>query len=180
MHQNVLHTRHLHCTADKQHFMVYTLTQQLILVTHLHEVETDIQQGSFMNAVYTRRGLWLEKYGMRLLTEWTRAQQLWEVGYKSSPILQKHEQHGQPCALLDTEHQPLNRALVPALGPAASAVPSASAIQQLEAVSQLESLHMCQITLQFSCLCRMRTASTLQFSCLCWMRTASTWHLRCM
>ena len=136
-----------------------------------------MQQGSFMTAVYARRALW-PKHGMRLLTEWTHAQRLWEVGYKSSSMLQKHEQLGQPCALLAREHQPLNHALVPALSLAASAVPFALATQLLEAVSQLESLHMCQITLQFSCLCWMRTASTLQFSYLCWMRTASTWHLQ--
>jgi len=103
---------------------------------------------------------------MRLLTEWTHAQQLREVGCKFSSMLQKHEQHGQLCALLAREHQPLNRALVPAVGLAAAAVPSASANQLLEAVSQLESLHRCQIT--------------LQFPCLCWMRTASTMHLHCM
>ncbi len=113
-----------------------------------------------------------------MLTEWIHAQQPWEVGCKSSSMLQKHEQLGQLCALLAREHQPLNRALVPAVGLAAAAVPSASANQLLEAVSQLESLHRCQITLQLSCLCWMRTASTLQFSCLCWMRTASTWHLQ--
>ena len=76
---------------------------------------------------------------MRLLTEWTHAQQLREVGCKFSSMLQKHEQHGQLCALLAREHQPLDRALVPALGLAAPAVPSAAATQLLEAVSQLES-----------------------------------------